>query len=112
MGDVPGRGTAVCAGEPRRAAEGCAEGVAGPARGVRAGCEGVGAASVACGAWCAQVGEGDSLLAPASSFERRAGTRSSSMFMNATHMDTSVMGDHWEGQFGFPCSDTSESIFD
>lgn len=29
VGDVPGRGSAVCEGEPRRVAEGCAEGVAG-----------------------------------------------------------------------------------
>ena len=41
MGDVPGRGTAVCEGEPWRVAEGCAEGVAESARCVRAGCEGV-----------------------------------------------------------------------
>lgn len=58
MGDVPARGSAVCAREPRRAAEGRAEGVAEPARGVRAGREGVAPTGVACGAGCAWVDAG------------------------------------------------------
>ena len=53
VGYVHGRATAVCKGEPRRVAEGCAERVAGSARGVRAGCEGVGAAGVVCVGGCA-----------------------------------------------------------
>ena len=35
VGDVPGRGTAVCEGEPRRVAEGCAERVAGSDKDIR-----------------------------------------------------------------------------
>ena len=58
VGDVSGRGSAVCAREPRRVAEGRAEGVAEPARCVRAGREGVAPAGVACGAGRAWVGEG------------------------------------------------------
>lgn len=56
MGDVPGQGTVVCEGEPRRVAEGCAERVARSARGVRAGCEGVAPAGVVGGAESAQAG--------------------------------------------------------
>ena len=49
---------AVCEEEPRRVAEGRAEGVAKRVRGVRAGREGVAPAGVACGAGCARVDAG------------------------------------------------------